>query len=117
MRRQWAANRLRAREGANNRLVRCRVGGGRFIFGRGGLEFLELHLQLIEQLAAAFGRGAKAVALHFGDQQIQMRDHRLGARGTGFRLAARLLFCGEGGAQCFNVGGNRFGHDNDSTTV
>ena len=96
MRGQWSANRLRAREGANNRLVGCRVGGN-FIFGRGGLEFLELHLQLVEQLAAAFGRGAKAVTLHFGDQQLQVRDHRLRARGTGFRLAARLLLGGEGG--------------------
>src|SRR3981081_1433241 len=64
MRRQRSADRLRACEGTNKRLVRCRVGGGLSIFGRGGLEFLELHLQLIEQLAAAFGRGAKAVTLH-----------------------------------------------------
>ena len=108
--RQRSANRLGASEWAHGRLVRRRVGGGCFILGRGGLEFLELHLQLVEQLAAAFGRSAEAVTLHFGDQQLQMRDHRLGARGAGFRLAARLLLGGEGGPQCFDIGGNRFVH-------
>ena len=113
---QRAANRLRAGEGTHGRLIGRRV-GGHFILGRGGLEFLELHLQLIEQLAAAFGRGAETIALHFGDQQLQMRDHRLGAGGAGFRFATRLLFGGEGGAKCFGVGGNRIGHRNDSTTI
>jgi hypothetical protein len=76
-----------------------------------------LHLQLIEQLAAAFSRGAETIALHFGDQQLQMRDHGLRAGGTGFRLATRLLFGGEGRAKYFGVGGNRIGHRNDSTTI
>jgi hypothetical protein len=51
----------------HGRLIRRRV-GGHFILGRGGLEFFELHLQLVEQFATALGRGAETVALHFGDQ-------------------------------------------------
>jgi hypothetical protein len=45
--RQRATNRLRAGERTHGRLVRRRVGSC-CILGRGGLEFLELHLQLIE---------------------------------------------------------------------
>jgi hypothetical protein len=58
-----------------------------------------LHLQLIEQLAAAFGRRSKPIALHFGDQQLQMCDHRFRAGGTGFRFATQQLFGGEGRAK------------------
>ena len=65
------------------------LAGGRFVLGRGGLEFLELHLQLVEQLAATLRRGAEPVALHLGDQQLQVRDHRLGAGGAGLELAPR----------------------------
>ena len=102
MSRQRAANRLRPREGTHGRLIRRRV-GGHFILGRGGLEFLELHLQLVEQFAAAFGRGAETVALHFGDQQLEMRDHRLGAGGAGFRLATRRALGRECSAQRVDV--------------
>jgi hypothetical protein len=69
---------------------------------------------------AALGRWPKALALQFGDDQLQMPDHRLGARGTGFRLlAGRAL-----GDQCRlervdrvgeNVGSDR--HGRDSTTI
>ena len=113
---QRATNRLRAGEGTHGRLIRRRV-GGHFILGRGGLEFLELHLQLIEQLAAALGRGTETIALHFGDQQFEMRDHRLGAGGAGFRFATRLLFGGESGAKCIRYrresdrAQERFNHD------
>ena len=41
---------------------------------------------MIKDLAPALGRLPEAVALHLGDQQLQMRDHRLGARGPGFGL-------------------------------
>jgi len=116
MRWQRAAYRFRPCKGPHGRLIRRRVGGN-FILGRGGLEFLELHLQLIEQFATALGRSAETVALHFGDQQFQVRDHRLGAGGTSFRFATCLLFGGEGRAKCFGIGGNRFVHGNDSTTI
>ena len=48
-----------------------RGGGSDFILGRGRFEFLELHLQLVEQLAATFRRGAEPIALHLGDQQLR----------------------------------------------
>src|SRR5882757_9060267 len=113
---QRTAYRLRAGEGTHGRLIWRRV-GSHFILGRGGLEFLELHLQLVKQFAAAFSRSAETIALHFGDQQLQMRDHRLRAGGTGLRFATRLLFGGERRAKCFGIGGNRIGHRNDSTTI
>jgi hypothetical protein len=61
--------------------------------------------------------GVETVALHFGDQQLQMRGDRLRARGTGFRFAGRRPFGGESGAERFDVEGNRFVQGNDSTTI
>jgi hypothetical protein len=115
MRRQRAAHRLRADEGANGCLLRRRI-GCRFSFGGGRLQFLELHLQLIEQLTATLGGGAEPVALHLRDQQFEMRDHRLGAGSSGFPLAARLLFHHQSGSEGLDVEGNRFTHAEDSTT-
>src|SRR6516165_5981742 len=46
---------------------------------RAGFQLLELQFQLVEQLAAALGRLAKLLALHFGNQQLEIGDHRLGA--------------------------------------
>jgi hypothetical protein len=63
------------------------------------------------------GGGAEPVTLHFGDQHLQMRDHRCGSRCACFRFATRLSLDGEGGAKCFDVGGNRFVHSNDSITI
>ena len=54
-----------------------------------------------------------------GDQQLQMRHHRLGAGGAGFRLAARQLLGRKRGAQRVDVVGQGVGsgrHDGDSST-
>jgi hypothetical protein len=48
------------------------------------LELLELQLELVEQLATALCGLPKALASQFGDDQLQMRVHRLGTRGAGF---------------------------------
>jgi hypothetical protein len=42
-------------------------------FRGGGLEFFELHLQLVEQLAATFRGGTEALALQLGDQHSSFR--------------------------------------------
>jgi hypothetical protein len=55
--------------------------------------------------------------LQAGDHQLQMRDHRLGAGGTGFGFPAGQLLRRQGGAKGVDIGGNRFAHGNDSTTV
>ena len=92
MRRQRCPHRPGTGERTHRRGVGCGGGGRDFILGRGGLEFLELHLQLIEQLAATLRRGAEPIALHLGDQQLQMRNHRLGAGGAGLELAPCRTF-------------------------
>ena len=74
-------------------------------FRRGGLEFLELHLQLVEQLAATFRGGAEALALQLSDQQLQMRHHRLGTGGTRLGLAPRRTFRQQRCFQRFDVVG------------
>src|SRR5512134_1982925 len=43
------------------------------------LQLFELQLQLVEQPALRLRRRTKPLALQFGDQELQMRDHRLGA--------------------------------------
>jgi hypothetical protein len=48
-----------------------------------------LHLQLVKHLAAALGGAVEAVSVVPGDQQLQMRDHRLGGRGACLEFAPR----------------------------
>ena len=86
-----------------------RGGGSDFILGRGRFEFLELHLQLVEQLAATFRRGAEPIALHLGDQQLQMRNHRLRTRGAGLELAARRTLGEQRRLERVDVIGKRVG--------
>jgi hypothetical protein len=60
----------------------------------GRLHFLELQLHLVEQFATVFGGRREAIVLEFGDHQLEMRHDRLGAGGTRFRFAPRLLLGG-----------------------
>jgi len=67
----------------------------------------------------AFSRSAETIALHFGDQQLQMRDHRLRAGGTGFPLRdAPCCSAGEGRREVLRYR-REFGSGtgNDSTTI
>ena len=62
------------------------------VLARSSDEFAEFQLELVDQLAAALGRGAEAVMLELGDQQLEMRHHRLGwpapMRWSGVKLNA-----------------------------
>ena len=82
---------------------------GNLVFGGAGFQLFELQFHLVEQLAAALGRLTKPLALHLGDQQLEISHHRLGAGGTGLRL----LPCHALGSQCRlqrgNIIGQRFG--------
>ena len=90
---------------------RIRLGrrSGDRVFGGTGFQLLELQFQLVEQLAAALGRLPKPLALHLGDQQLEIGHHRLGTGRTGLCL----LPCRALGSQCRlqrgNVVGQRFG--------
>ncbi|KAF2174632.1 hypothetical protein K469DRAFT_686407 [Zopfia rhizophila CBS 207.26] len=101
-RRQGRANGLAARREAGAiaapLLAGLVPGLGRVLAG-GRDQLVELEFQLVEQLAAALGGGAEPVMLELGDQQLEMRHHRLGARDTRLGLAARQLFGRKGGAQ------------------
>ena len=70
----------------------------RGVLAGGGHQFAELELQLIEQPAAALGGGAVLVALEPGDQQLEVRHHRLGAGGARLGLAPGQLLGHERGA-------------------
>ena len=76
--RQRATHRLATREAPDHaaRLIGSGVSGARR-FGNIRLELLELQFRLVEQFAAAFGRGAVAMMLKLGDHQLQMGHHRL----------------------------------------
>ncbi len=92
----------------------------RVVLGGGGLHFLELKFQLIQQLAAALGRGAELLMPQLGDHQLEMRHHRLGARRAGLGLAACQLLGRQGCTQLADVVQNRVGggrHAPDSTTL
>ena len=73
MRRQRPTHRLGTRERAHGGRARSRLRRGGLIFCGGGLHLLELHLELVEEFAAALGRGVEPVALEFGDEQLQVR--------------------------------------------
>jgi hypothetical protein len=94
VRRQRRAHRLLASEADN----RCGAGRhrDRFGFGRACLQLLELQLQLVEQALPAFGGLPEPVALHLGDQELEMRHHRLGAGSAGLGLLP-----------CHTLGGER----------
>ena len=105
---QRRTHRLGPRERAHRRRLRLGRSGG-LVLGDGGLELLELHLHLVEQLAAAFGGGAEAIAVEPGDHQLQMRNHRLRTRGAGLELAPCRPLGQQGGLQRVDVVGNGVG--------
>jgi len=118
MRRQRGAHWLFAGEARHDRPILA--GGGEFVFAGARLQLLELQLELVEQLGAAFGRWPEALAPQFGDDQFEMRHHGLGPSGPGLGLVAGLAL----GDQCRfkrldpvgeNVGCDR--HGGDSTTI
>jgi hypothetical protein len=80
MRRKRRPRRLAAGEGVHRRALARQ--DSRFVLGGAGHRFLELQFQLVEQLAAAFGGLPVLLATQPGDQQLQLRHHRLGAGGA-----------------------------------
>jgi hypothetical protein len=76
------------REALNLDAGRLCLGG---IFARRCGQFLELQLHLIDEPLAALGARAEHLALHLGDYQLKMLDHRLGAGQPRTRLDQRRL--------------------------
>jgi hypothetical protein len=56
---------------------------------------LELQLQLVEQVSSAFGGLPVLLALHPGDQELQVRHHRLSAGSARLGLLPRCALSGE----------------------
>jgi hypothetical protein len=81
---------------------------GDLVFSGAGFQLLELQFQLIEQLAAALGRLPKPLALHFGNQQLEIGNHGLGAGRARLRLLPCGTLCQQGGLQRGNVVGQGF---------
>ena len=90
------------------RAKRCRSGD--LSLGGSGLQLLELQLQLVEQVAAAFRRLSELLALHPGNQQLQMCHHRFGTRGARFGLLPRDALGNQRRLQRIDVVGDRLGH-------
>jgi hypothetical protein len=93
MRRKRRPHRLSAGERAD-----CGTRGrccGEFVLSRRRGRFLKLQLQLVEQLAAALGGLPVLLAPQLGDQQFQVRHHRLGAAGARLRFLARRALGGQ----------------------
>ena len=78
------------REAFNPNTVRLR---SRPLLRRRRRQLLELQLQLVEQTLAALGARPVKLAPKLGDQQLLMRDQRLGARQFGACLNQRHLQC------------------------
>ena len=58
---------------------------------RRGRQFFELQFELIDQALTAFGARAEQLALHLGDQELQVLDQGLGTRQLGAGLDQRSL--------------------------
>jgi hypothetical protein len=82
------------------------------VLAGGSNQLAQLELQLVEQLAAALRRGAILVVLEPGDQQLEVRHHRLGTGGPRLGLAPGRLLRRQRGAQRVDIGGDgvRPGH-------
>jgi hypothetical protein len=107
MRRKRRPHRLAADERAYRR--RCGRARDDFIFGRRRGRVLELQFQLVEQLAAALGRLPVLLAPQLGDQQFQVRHHRLGAGGARLRFLPRRALSGQRCLQRFDLVGQGLG--------
>ena len=108
--RERLARRAEALEPGDRRGLR--LPGGNFVLGSGSLEFLELHLHLVDKAGATLGAVAVMVAPELGDLELQMLDHGLGGRDhrPGLRQLALGGFgtglrCREGSPQSSNLGG------------
>ena len=75
-----------ARLRAPHELLRRFAGGAGFLLARRCGQFFKLEFELIDQALAALGARAEQLALHLGDQQLQMFDQSLGAGQLGARL-------------------------------
>ena len=106
MRRKRPANRLSAGKRAYSRAGRAR---GSFVLDRRRRCFLELQFQLVEQLAATLGGLPVMLPPQLGDQQLQVRHHRLGAGGARLGLLARRALGGQRRLQCGNLVGQVLG--------
>ena len=99
MLRQGTADGLAAGEGYDGDATGLRLGhghlGGDFVFGGGGNEIFELHLELVEKTTAAFGRLAPLVGAGLGDLQFELFDEGaslgdIGQGDCGDRLGMKL---------------------------
>ncbi len=81
----------------------------RLVLRRRSFQLFKLEFQLVQQLAATLGRGAETVVLELGDQQLEMRHHRLGARRARLRLTPRQLLGRRGCTQQGDVIRDRIG--------
>ena len=117
MSRQRCPHRLLAGEAAHRSGLGLGRLGSDLVFRGARLQLLELQFQLVEQLAAALGRLPKPLALHLGDQQLEIGHHRLGAG----RARLGLLPCRALGSQCRlqcgNVFGQRFGRSSQTRII
>ena len=80
-----------ARLRAPHELLHRHTGGLGFILARRRGQFFELKFELIDQPLAALGARTEQLALHLGDQQLQVLDQSLGAGEFGARLDQRGL--------------------------
>ena len=96
---QGAADGLAAGEGCDGDATGLRPGhghlGGDLVFGGGGNEIFELHLELVEETAATFGRLAPLVGTRLGNLQFELFDERaalgdIGQGDCGDRLGVKL---------------------------
>ena len=96
---QMCRKRRPHRLSAGKRTYRCALGwrGGDCILGRARRRLLELQLQLVEQLATAFGGLPVLLAPQLGDLQLVIGDQCLGAGGARLRLLPCLAL---GGQRC-----------------
>ena len=107
MRRERRPDRLLAGERVHRRTADRHSGD--LVLGRAGRGFLELQLQLVEQLAAALGGLPVLLAPQLGDLQLVVGDHRLGARGPCLGLLACLALGRQGRRQCGDLRGRVVG--------